>query len=145
MFNIRIANTLLYQTTFILLLPYPCQNMLFKCEGRAIYQPFWFCPKQFPPRCNYSFCFEYFYVFNLDTITNPFTLRCVISKYLTEPQKALTKSLLRPYLGLNYLGGQNPNFNYQYQHFNLKVPGSQNYWGGRGPPGSLAPLGTTAL
>ena len=61
MFNIRIANTLLFQTTFILLLPYPCQNMLFKCEGRAIYQPFWFCPKQFPPRCNYSFCFEYFY------------------------------------------------------------------------------------
>ena len=61
MFNIRIANTLLFQTTFILLLPYPCQNMLFKCEGRAIYQPFWFCPKQFPPRCNYSFCFDYFY------------------------------------------------------------------------------------
>ena len=91
MFNIRIANTLLFQTTFILLLPYPCQNMLFKCEGRAIYQPFWFCPKQFPPRCNYSFCFEYFYVFNFDTIRNPFTLRCVLSKYLTEPQKALTK------------------------------------------------------
>ena len=44
---------------------------------------------------------------------------------------------------LNYWGGQNPNFDYRYQIFNLKVPCSQNYWGrGRGPPG---PPGITAL
>ena len=35
---------------FLNVIYYPCQNMLLKCEGRAIYQPFWFCPKQFPLR-----------------------------------------------------------------------------------------------
>ena len=57
-----------------------------------------------------------------------------------------------PYQGLNYwggqrpwyklLGGQNPYFNFQKENFNLKVPGSQNYWGA---VASLAPPVDTAL
>ena len=40
------------------------------------------------------------------------------------------------YQGRNYWGGQKANNSYLYQNFNLTAPRSQNYWGGRGPPGS---------